>query len=123
MGGRKGFAVYVKKVNPSVQVIHCTLHRENLASFELNATLHSVMKKRASYYRMFQELCSSCGATHQQLLFHSEGGRLSRGKVLPRDRYEKLKRELETFYGRDISRLVKIFSMSNGLYFSLARVI
>ena len=44
MGRRKGFNVHVKKVNPSVQVIHCIRHRENLASLELCATLHGVMK-------------------------------------------------------------------------------
>ena len=44
MGRRKGFAVYVKKVNPSVQVIHCMLHQENLASLELSVTLRGVMK-------------------------------------------------------------------------------
>ena len=37
----KGFAAHVKKINPSVQVIRCVLHRENLASRELSATLCS----------------------------------------------------------------------------------
>ena len=44
MGCRKGFVSHVKKVNPSVQVIHCVLHRENLASRVLSSTLHDVMK-------------------------------------------------------------------------------
>ena len=44
IGCRKGFAAHAKKVDRSVQVIHCTLHRENLASRELSAALHDVVK-------------------------------------------------------------------------------
>ena len=29
----KGFVDHVKRINPSVQVIHCVLHRKNLALF------------------------------------------------------------------------------------------
>ena len=42
------------------------------------------VKARASNSRLFQELRSSCGASHQQLLFHSEYRWLSRGKVFAR---------------------------------------
>ena len=82
MGYPKGIVAHVKKVNPTFQVIHCMLHRENLASRELSETLYGVMKDvidianfvkaPASNSRLYQELCSSCGASHQQLLFHSE---------------------------------------------------
>ena len=105
IGCRKGFVAHVKKVNPSVQVIHCMLHRENLASRELSETLHGVMKDvieivnfvkaRGLNSRLFEELCSACGASHQELLFHSETRWLSRGKVL--SRVVELKGELETF--------------------------
>ena len=105
IGRRKGFVAHVKKVNPSVQVIHCMLHRENLASRELSETLHRVMKDvieivnfvkaRALNSRLFQELCLSFGAAHRELLFHSETRWLSRGKVL--SRVVELKGELETF--------------------------
>ena len=105
IGCRKGFVAHVKKVNPSVQVIHCMLHRKNLASRELSETLHGVMKDvieivnfvkaRGLNSRLFEELCSACGASHRELLFHSETRWLSRGKVL--SRVVELKGELETF--------------------------
>ena len=44
----------------------------------------SFIEARASNSRLSQELCSSYGASHQQLLFHSESRWLSRGKVLAR---------------------------------------
>ena len=42
------------------------------------------VKARASNSRLFQELPSSCEASHQQLLFHSKSRWLSRGKVFAR---------------------------------------
>ena len=81
------------------------LHRENLASPELSENLHGVMKDvieivnfinpRSLNSRLFQELCSSCGASHRELLFYSETKWLSRGKVL--SRVVELKGDLETF--------------------------
>ena len=49
---------------------------------------------RASNSFLFQELCSSYGASHQQLLFHSESRWLSRGKILAR--FVELRGEVET---------------------------
>ena len=105
IGRRKGFVAHVKKVNPSVQVIHCMLHRENLASRELSKTVHGVIKDvievvkfvkaRALNSRLFEELCSSCGASYRELFFHSETRWLSRGKFL--SHVVELKGELETF--------------------------
>ena len=79
---RKGFVARVKKVYSGVQVIHCMLHRENLASRELSGTLRGVMKDVIEIVHfikagalnscLFQELCSSRGASHQELLIHSE---------------------------------------------------
>ena len=102
------------------------LHRENLVSRELSATVHSVMKvvieivnfvkARALNSRLFQELCSSCGASHQELLFHSETRWLSRSKVL--SCVIKSKGELETFYGKNVSRLAENFRTKMG--FSLS---
>ena len=81
------------------------LHRENLAFRELSATLHGVIKNvteivnfvkaRAPNSRLFQELRSSCGVSHQQLLFHSESRKLSRCKFLVR--VIELNRKLQTF--------------------------
>ena len=41
----KDFVVHVKKINPSIQVIHCVLHRENLVSRELSATLFGYKRR------------------------------------------------------------------------------
>ena len=53
------------------------------------------VKVRASNSRVLQELSSSCGASHQQVLFHSESRWLSRSKVLAC--VIELKGELQTF--------------------------
>ena len=81
------------------------LHGENLASRELSKIVHGVMKDvieivnfvkaLALNSRLFEKLCSSCGASNRELLFHSETRWLSRGKVL--SRVVELKGELETF--------------------------
>ena len=41
---RKDFAAHIEKPNPTVQVIHCMLHRENLVSREISTTFSGVMK-------------------------------------------------------------------------------
>ena len=74
IGCRKGFVAHVKKVNPSFQVIQCMLQRENLASRELSKTFYGVrkdvteivnfVKARALTSCLFQELSSSCEASH-----------------------------------------------------------
>ena len=44
LGSRKGFATEVKKKNPAIMIVHCLLHRENLASQKLSGELSEVLK-------------------------------------------------------------------------------
>ncbi|XP_068205386.1 protein FAM200C-like [Palaemon carinicauda] len=45
LGARQGFIVSVKQENPSVMVVHCLLHHENLASLKLSHELQKVMQE------------------------------------------------------------------------------
>ena len=91
------------------------LHKENLASRELSETLHGVMKDiidivdfvkaHALNSRLFEELCSSCGASHRKVIFQTDTRWLYPAAKF--SRFVKLKEELETFYWKNISRLVK----------------
>ena len=100
-------------------------------SCELSAMLYSIMKvvieivnfveACALNSSLFQKLCSSCEALHQLLLFHYKIRWPLHSKVLAH--VIELKRELEIFYGRNISCLAKNFCMKKGFYFSLTCVI
>jgi hypothetical protein len=94
LGSRIGFCTRVKEVKPSVVVVHCFLHRENLATKEMQPELYSILndaiqilnliKSRAPNARMFLKVCEEMSSEHQDLLFHSEVRWLSRGKILAR---------------------------------------
>ncbi|XP_068205433.1 protein FAM200C-like [Palaemon carinicauda] len=94
LGARQGFIVSVKQENPSVMVVHCLLHHENLTSLKLSHELQKVMqevtqvikiiKARALNSRLFTQMCSDFGFEHIYLFYHSEVRWLSRGKVLQR---------------------------------------
>ena len=94
LGARHGFTARVREINPSVQVIHCLLHRENLAAQHLSLDLSAVMKEvigvvnfiKASVVnsRLFEQLCVDLGSQFQHLLFYSNVRWLSRGKLLRR---------------------------------------
>ncbi|XP_076042004.1 protein FAM200A-like [Oratosquilla oratoria] len=43
IGSRVGFVTHIKTENPDVIIIHCLLHRENLASRRLQPDLHAVL--------------------------------------------------------------------------------
>ncbi|XP_068233587.1 SCAN domain-containing protein 3-like [Palaemon carinicauda] len=45
LGALQGFIAHVKEENPSVMVVHCLLHRENLASQKLSHELQKVMQE------------------------------------------------------------------------------
>ena len=45
LGARHGFTARVRKINPSVQIVQCLLHRENLAAQHLSLDLSVVMKE------------------------------------------------------------------------------
>ncbi|XP_064412969.1 zinc finger BED domain-containing protein 5-like [Latimeria chalumnae] len=105
MGSRVGFCTRVKEVNPDVVIIHCFLHRDNLATKEIQPELHSVLKDaiqivnfikaRALNSRLFRVMCEEMGSEHQHLLYHSEVRWLSRGKIL--SRVMLLRTEIEIF--------------------------
>ena len=90
MGSNKGFMSFVKRKNNN---IHCLLHRENLATKEIQENLAIVFKEVVSVVnyiksrplntRLFRALCDEMGAELSGLLFHSTVRWLSRGKMLP----------------------------------------
>ena len=95
LGARHGFTERVGKINPSVQVVHCLLHRENLAAQHLSLDLSAVMKEvvgvvnfikaSAVNSRLFVfSLFVDHRCLFQHLLFYSNVRWLSRGKLLRR---------------------------------------
>ena len=94
MGSNKGFMSFVKRKNNNISVVHCLLHRENLATKEIQENLAIVFKEVVSVVnyiksrplntRLFRALCHEMGAELSGLLFHSTVRWLSRGKVLER---------------------------------------
>ena len=94
LGTRHGFTARVRQINSSVQVVHCLLHREQLAAQHLSLDLSAVMKEvvgvvnciksSAVNSRLFEQLCVDHGSQFQHLLFYSNVRWLSRGKLLRR---------------------------------------
>ncbi|XP_045109696.1 SCAN domain-containing protein 3-like [Portunus trituberculatus] len=123
LGARQGFTARVKQENPCVVIVHCLLHRENLAAQKLSKDLHKVMneviqivnfiKARALNSRLFSQMCSDFDSTHMHLLYHSEVRWLSRGKVL--QRLLELRTETEMFLTEKKHQLAHKFSDSNWL--------
>ncbi|XP_068233589.1 protein FAM200A-like [Palaemon carinicauda] len=123
LGARQGFIARVKQENSSVMVVHCLLHRENLASQKLSHELQKVMqevtqvvnfiKARALNSRLFTQMCSDFGSEHIYLLYHSEVRWLSRGKVL--QRLLELRTETELFLTEKSHSLAHKFSESKWL--------
>ena len=72
LGARHGFAARVRQISPSVQIIHCLLHRENLAAQHLFLDFSAVMKEvvgvvnfskpSAVNSRLFEQLCVDLGS-------------------------------------------------------------
>ena len=81
MGSNKGFMSFVKRKNNNFSVVHCLLHRENLATKEIQENLAIVFKEVVSVVnyiksrplntRLFRALCDEMGAELSGLLFHS----------------------------------------------------
>ena len=92
LGARQGFTALVRQVNPSVQVVHCLLHRVNLYAQHLSPDLLAVIKEvvgvvnfikaSAVNSRLFEQLCVNLGPQFQHLLFYSNVRWLSRIKLL-----------------------------------------
>jgi hypothetical protein len=93
-GHKKGFQAEVQQTGTHVNFIHCIIHREALASRDLEPKLHSVLqqvvkvvnfvKARPLKSRLFAVLCEEIQEDHKSLLLHSKVRWLSRGKVLKR---------------------------------------
>ena len=105
MGSNKGFMSFVKKKNNNISVVQCLLHRENLATKEIQENLAIVFKEVVSVVnyiksrplntRLFRSLWDEMGAELRRLLFHSTIRWLSRGKVL--ERVATLREETHAF--------------------------
>ena len=117
MGSKKGFMSFVKKKNNNISVVHCLLHRENLATKEIQENLAIVFKEVVSVVnhiksrplntRLFRALCDEMGAELSGLLFHSTVRWLSRGKVL--ERVVTLRDETQAFLKEQKHELVDRF--------------
>ena len=103
-------------------IVHCLLHRENLASKKLSHEFQKVMqeviqvvnfiKSRALNSRLFAQMCSDFGY-HINLLYYSEVRWLSRGKVL--QRLLELRTETDIFLTEKSYPLAYKFSDSKWL--------
>jgi zinc finger BED domain-containing protein 5/7/8/9 len=101
-----GVIARVKEIAPAVVWIHCSIHREALASKKMPPRLKNVLdtavkvvnyiKARPLQSRLFNIICQEMGSTHLQLLFHTEVRWLSRGKVLTR--LFELREEIRIFF-------------------------
>ena len=99
------FSARARQINPSVHVVHCLLHRENLAAQHLSLDLSAVMKEAVGIVnfikasavnsRLFEQLCVDHGSQFQHLIFYSNVKWLSRGKLLRR--VINLRREVQVF--------------------------
>jgi hypothetical protein len=96
----------VQAVAPDATLVHCSIHREALATKGMPDSLKDVLdttvkmihfvKARPLNSRAFSTLCNDMGSDHATLLQHTEVRWSSRGKVLTR--FLKLRDILSFFY-------------------------
>ncbi|KAI7789743.1 putative zinc finger BED domain-containing protein 5-like [Triplophysa rosa] len=107
MTGRlSGLVTRVQAVAPCAVWVHCSIHREALATKGMPERLKEVLqdavkivnfiKARPLNSRLFSALCNEMGSDHVTLLLHTDVRWLSRGKVLTR--LFELKDELKAFF-------------------------
>uniref|UniRef100_UPI003AABA6E5 zinc finger BED domain-containing protein 5-like n=1 Tax=Centroberyx gerrardi TaxID=166262 RepID=UPI003AABA6E5 len=94
LGQHSGVVGRVKAVAPQVASVHCSIHRQALATKKMPPDLKTVLdeavkavnfiKSRPLQSRLFAVLCGEMDSDHHQLLLHTEVRWLSRGKVLTR---------------------------------------
>ena len=94
IGHYRGFASLLKRKVPSVQTIHCVLHRNHLVAKNLSNELHAALKvcigsvnkikAHPLSSRLFAMLCEKNDETYKQLILHMEVRWLSRGDSLQR---------------------------------------
>ena len=90
LGARHGFTARAKQINPSVQAVHCLLHRENLAAHHLSLNPFAVIKEvvgvvnfikaSAVNSRFFEQLCVDHGSRFRHRFYFNVRW-LSRGKL------------------------------------------
>ncbi|XP_028672708.1 SCAN domain-containing protein 3-like [Erpetoichthys calabaricus] len=117
-GHKSGVVARIRTVSPNIISTHCMIHREALASKNLNESFGEVLntciklvnwiKCRPLNGRLFAALCEESGSDHRHLLLHTEVRWLSRGKVL--QRVFELRSELASFLMDKNSELVKFVS-------------
>ncbi|KAH1186633.1 hypothetical protein KIL84_019382 [Mauremys mutica] len=105
IGLKKGVVAYIQAVAPEAKSTHCCIHREALATQNMQADLKQALdeavkiinfvKGRPLNAQLFSQLCDEMGSDFTQLLFHTEVHWLSREKVLIH-RFE-LREELQYF--------------------------
>jgi hypothetical protein len=90
-GHKKGFQAEVQQIGSHVNFTHCIIHREVLASCDLEPKLHFVLQEAVKAMnfakahplnsRLFAVLCEEMQADHKLFLLHLE---VRWGKVLKR---------------------------------------
>lgn len=104
-GRRNGLRTLVIQRAPSALWNHCMIHREQLASKELSASIAGIMQQVVAMVnyikphplraRLFAKLCVDMGSEYEDLHFHTDARWLSRGNTL--ERFFKLRNELLAF--------------------------
>ena len=93
-GDKKGLKAKIKEVAPHVCFTHCIIHREVLATKNLDVEAKTVLqeaikvvnfvKSRPLNARLFSVLCKEMQSDHDSLLIHTEVRWLSNGNLLQR---------------------------------------
>ena len=116
MGKKNGCLKLLQDSNPSMTVIHCVLHRENLVAKNMSPDLHellktvtkciNVIKCHPKAERIFRQLCTDNNKAHNTLLLHNPIRWLSQGESLSRfvELYDVVK---EVISDSDLDRLWK----------------
>lgn len=113
MGRRSGFLQLLKREHPDILVVHCVIHRENLAVKNLSPELHEILnvvikcinsiKANPKNERLFKEFCLNADEEFIRLLHHTQVRWLSKGRCL--DRFFELLDSLLLFCGDIIDPL------------------
>jgi len=143
MGINIGLRGILQRKFPHINIKHCIIHREALASKELSSVFNEVMqvvikvvdfvKSRNLNCRLFKDLCSTENAEHKTLLLYTAVRWISRGRTLKRvfilrnevkDFLHNRKNENATFFSDDLflarlALLTDVFEKLNELNISL----
>lgn len=117
-GYKQGLKSFVlKEAGTEVQITHCIIHREMLATKQLSPELNEVLltvvkavnliRSKALNSRLFATLCDDMGSLHSKLLLHTEVRWLSRGRVLAR--FYELREEVCMFLDKNNPELAAVF--------------